>query len=425
MTSPPETVAVVGLGYVGCVTAACLARLGHRVIGVDCQESKVEAVLAGRAPFYEPGLDAIVQENVTAGRLGASTNLAEALENAGIVLISVGTAAGRDGNPDLEHLRRVLREIAECLPQRKTPLIVVVRSTVFPGTCEEVVVPALGDRTRASVVFNPEFLREGNAVRDFLEASLVVVGGSDPEAVARLARLYAPLGVRPCLVSLRAAEFIKYACNAFHAVKVAFANEVGALGAGLGIDAGEVMDALCRDLRLNISPAYLKPGFAFGGSCLAKDQRALVSGASRLGLRLPLIESVLPSNQEHLARAVQRALALAADRIGMFGLAFKEDTDDLRGSPAVALLQGLIAQGRNLRVFDPQIEFDKISGTNRQFVLDAVPDIGSLIDSNLDDLLAWAEYLILTRKPAAEFREQIRRSEIPVLDLSGASDGQA
>lgn len=413
-------VVVVGLGYVGCVTAACLAKLGHRVVGVDCHSLKVEAVLSGRAPFYEPGLDEIVKANVDAGRLSASTNLADAIAHADIALICVGTPVGRDGTLELEHLRRVSREIGECFSRRTTPLIVAVRSTVFPGTCEEVVAPALGHPARALVVSNPEFLREGTAVRDFLEAFLVVVGGSDPEAVSSVAGLYGPLGIQPCLVSLRTAEFIKYACNAFHAVKISFANEVGALGAALGIDAGEIMDMLCRDRHLNISPAYLKPGFAFGGSCLPKDQRALSGGALRLGLKLPLIESVLPSNQQHLARAVQSALNLPPDRIGLFGLAFKEDTDDLRESPAVALLETLIAQGRNLRVFDPRIQLDSILGANRQFILDAIPNIGSLLDGSLDDLLSWAQYLILAQKPAAEFLERIRRSQIPVLDLTRA-----
>jgi GDP-mannose 6-dehydrogenase len=419
-TAANRHVVVVGLGYVGCVTAACLAKLGHRVIGVDCHSLKVEAVSSGRAPFYEPGLDEIVKANVAAGRLSASTNLAEAIAHSDIVLICVGTPTGREGKLGLEQLHRVSCEIGECLPQRRMPLIVAVRSTVLPGTCEEVVAPALGHPARALVVSNPEFLREGAAVRDFLETSLVVVGGSDPKAVSSVAGLYGPLGIQPCLVSLRTAEFIKYACNAFHALKIAFANEVGALGAGLGIDAGEVMDMLCRDHRLNISPAYLKPGFAFGGSCLPKDQRALVYRALRLGLRLPLIESILPSNQEHLARAVRRALDLPADRIGVFGLAFKEDTDDLRESPAVALLETLIAKGRNLRVFDPQIQLDRIHGANRQFVLDVIPHIGSLLDSSLDDLLSWAQHLILAQKPAPEFVERIRRSEIPVLDLMAA-----
>jgi GDP-mannose 6-dehydrogenase len=418
-------VVVVGLGYVGCVSAACLAELGHRVTGVDRDAFKVNSVLAGHAPFYEPGLEDLVRNNVAAGRLSASTSLAEALENADVALICVGTPSERNGNLGLDQLRRVACEIGECLPQRGRPLVVAVRSTVFPGICEQVVAPALGDSGCAVVVSNPEFLREGAAVRDFMEPSLIVVGGSDPDAVARVAGLYEKLGAAPCLVALRTAEMIKYACNAFHALKIAFANEIGSLSSELGIDAGEVMATLCRDGRLNISPAYLKPGFAFGGSCLPKDLRALVYRAARLDLRLPLIESVIPANDEHLARAIRGVLELPAERIGIFGLAFKENTDDLRESPVVALLETLIGKGRNLRVFDPQIRLDQIYGSNQQFILNAIPHIGRLLDSRLEDTLGWAQHLVITQKPSPDCAEQIQRSGVPVLDLVGRTPSSA
>jgi GDP-mannose 6-dehydrogenase len=407
---------VVGLGYVGCVSAACLAELGHRVIGVDRDQLKVDAVLAGQSPFYEPGLEELVRKNVEMGRLCATTCLPEALADADIVLICVGTPSERNGNLSLEQLRRVAAEIGEALARRGRPLIVAVRSTVFPGTCEEVVAPLLGER--AAVVSNPEFLREGGAVRDFMEPSLLVVGGTDPEAVRRVAALYAPLGIEPSLVSLRTAELIKYACNAFHALKVTFANEIGALGEELGIDAGEVMATLCRDERLNISPAYLKPGFAFGGSCLPKDLRALVYRAMRLDLKLPLMESILPANNEHLGRAIRAALDLPCERIGVFGLAFKENTDDLRESPVVALLETLLGKGRSLRVFDPQIRLEQIYGSNRQFILNAIPHIGRLLDSRFEDTLAWAQHLVIAQKPSAAYAAVIERSGIPVLDLT-------
>lgn len=409
---------VVGLGYVGCVSAACLAELGHGVTGVDRDELKVNAVLAGQSPFYEPGLEDLVKKNVAAGRLCATTCLDAALEDADIVLICVGTPSERNGNLSLEQLQRVACEIGESLARRERPLIVAVRSTVFPGTCEEVVAPLLGGR--AVVVSNPEFLREGGAVRDFMEPSLLVVGGSDADAVRRVAGLYAPLPVEPALVSLRTAELIKYACNAFHALKVTFANEIGALGEELGIDAAEVMATLCRDERLNISPAYLKPGFAFGGSCLPKDLRALVYRATRLDLKLPLMESVLPANNEHLARATRAVLELAGERIGVFGLAFKENTDDLRESPVVALLETLLGKGRSLRVFDPQIRLEQIYGSNRQFILNAIPHIGRLMDNRFEDTLAWAEHLVIAQKPSAALAAQIAQSGVPVLDLTGS-----
>lgn len=420
-----ENCAVVGLGYVGCVSAACLAHLGNRVIGVDRDEHKVDAVRGGRAPFFEPGLEELLQAGIASGRLTASTDLAAAIEQSDIVLICVGTPSERGGNLGLEQLRRVSAEIAHCLPGRSRWLIVAVRSTVLPGTCEDVAATALRASAQASVVSNPEFLREGGAVRDFMEPSLVVVGGEDRNAVDRVAGLYAPLGVEPCRVSLRTAELIKYACNSFHALKVAFANEIGALGAELGIDAAEVMETLCRDVRLNISPAYLKPGFAFGGSCLPKDLRALVHRAGRLDLKLPLLESILPSNEKHLDRAVQAVLDLPGQRIGVFGLAFKENTDDLRESPVAALLEQLIGKGRDLRVFDPQIQLERIYGSNQRFILSAIPHIGKLLDADLSDTLNWAQHLVVAQKPADRFAEAIRSSGIPVLDLVGAFAGMS
>ena len=336
-------IAVVGLGYVGCVTAACLSGLGHEVTGVDRDEHKVRSVLNGEAPFYEPGLENLVRENVAAGRLRASTSLAEALEGAEIALICVGTPSEKSGNLGLDQLRRVIGEIAGLIKDRTAPLIVAIRSTVFPGTCQEIVMPVLGHH--AMVVSNPEFLREGTAVKDFMEPSLVVVGGDDREAVRRTAAIYSPLEFPPSLVSLRTAEMIKYACNAFHAVKIAFANEIGSLCAALDVDGREVMETVCQDVKLNASAAYLKPGFAFGGSCLPKDLRALVYRAGRLDLQLPMLETVLPSNDKHLVRAIGKVLDLPAKRLGVVGLAFKENTDDLRESPVVTLLEQLIGKG--------------------------------------------------------------------------------
>ncbi len=422
--SAPAQVAVVGLGYVGCVSAACLAELGYHVTGVDRDPHKVNAVRAGHSPFYEPGLDGLVSRNVTSGRLAVTADLAEAVERVDIALICVGTPSERNGNLGLEQLRRVCAEMSVGLARRTTRLVVAIRSTVFPGTCEEVVAPALGDRAKAAVVSNPEFLREGAAVRDFMEPSLVVVGGgSDDDAVRAVANLYAPLGVDPCLVSLRAAEMIKYACNSFHAVKVTFANEIGAVSAQLGVDGAEVMATLCRDQRLNISAAYLKPGFAFGGSCLPKDLRALVHRAQRLDLRLPLVENVMASNEAHLARAVQAVLDVPAGRIGVFGLAFKENTDDLRESPVVALLETLIGKGRSLRVFDPHIRLDEIYGTNQRFILNAIPHIGKLLDRDFEHTLAWADCLVVAQKPSAEYAGRIASCGLRVLDLTGTLRG--
>jgi GDP-mannose 6-dehydrogenase len=418
-------IAVFGLGYVGCVSAACLARLGHSVIGVDRDVHKVENVLGGHAPFYEPGLEELVRENVAAQRLSASTSAREGIENADVALICVGTPSERNGNLGLGQLRRVIDEIAELLPGRQQPLVVAIRSTVFPGTCEELVLPALAGHPSVAVVSNPEFLREGIAVKDFMEPSLVVVGGSNATAVSTVANLYSALGVKACLVSLRTAEMIKYACNAFHAVKICFANEIGALSERLNVDGLEVMNTLCQDVKLNVSPAYLKPGFAFGGSCLPKDLRALVYRASRLDLRAPLLESALPSNEQHLKRAIDAVLELPAKRIGVIGLAFKEDTDDLRESPVVGLLEYLIGKGRDLRVYDPRIRLEAIYGSNRNFILDSIPHIGRLLDSDLQQTLDWADYLVVTQKQSAELAGRISSSGLPTLDLASGWFAQA
>ena len=410
-----------GLGYVGSVTAACLAELGHRVIGVDRDQGKIESIRKSHAPFFEPGLEDLISANVAAGRLSATDSAAEAVADADICLLCVGTPSERNGNLGLDQLRRVTEDIRAAFAARTTKkkLIIAVRSTVFPGTCEQVVAPLLEGLEGISIVSNPEFLREGSAVVDFREPTLVVVGGNDPESVAMVAELYEPLGVNACQVSLRTAEMIKYACNAFHAVKISFANEIGALCEPLGIDAAEVMSTLCVDTRLNISTAYLKPGFAFGGSCLPKDLRALAYRANRLDLKLPLLESAMPSNHEHLRRAIDKVQNLTCARIGVIGLAFKENTDDLRESPVITLLEHLIGKGRDVRVYDPHIKLHAIYGTNRSFVLNAIPHIGRLMEASVDDLLGWSEAVVVAQKPSSTLAARIQSSGLPVIDLVG------
>jgi GDP-mannose 6-dehydrogenase len=400
------------------VSAACLAEIGHSVAGVDRDDYKVRSILEHKAPFYEPGLEDLVRKNVAAGRLTATTDLAAALATADVALVCVGTPSEKNGNMSLEQLRRVCTDIAAVLPARSKHLIVAIRSTVFPGTCEEVVLGILGGFGNCSVVSNPEFLREGQAVKDFTEPSLLVVGGHDRSAVETVANLYAPLNVPPCPVALRTAEMIKYSCNAFHALKIAFANEIGALCSRNGVPAGEVMATLCQDVRLNISPAYLKPGFAFGGSCLPKDLRALSYRAARQDLSLPLLESVLPSNQEHLNRFIQDILALPTRRIGIFGLAFKENTDDLRESPVVTLIEHLIGKGRELRVFDPHIQLDSIYGANRNFILNAIPHIGRLLTGTVEDMLAGVDAVVVTQRPSPDNARKLASAGLSVLDLT-------
>jgi GDP-mannose 6-dehydrogenase len=411
-------VAVLGLGYVGCVTAACLAATGHRVWGADRDEHKVSSVRRGDAPFYEPGLEALVKDNAASGRLTATTSTSEAIENADVALVCVGTPSERNGNLGLDQLRRATEDVAAACAHRKKPLVLAIRSTVFPGTCDQVVLPAVSGIEAIRVVANPEFLREGIAVKDFMEPALVVVGGSDSQAVQRVASLYAGLNVEPCLVALRTAEMIKYACNAFHAVKIGFANEIGTVAEAMGVIPEEVLGTLCRDDKLNISAAYLKPGFAFGGSCLPKDLRALRYRAAGLDLKLPLLESVLPGNEEHLRRAIQSTLDLGPVKLGIVGLAFKENTDDLRESPVVGMIEHLIGKGRDLRIYDPHIQMDKIYGSNRDYILSAIPHIGKLLTAEFGEMAKWADHLVITQKPSRELAAQVQGSGKPVLDLA-------
>ena len=414
----PVSIAVLGLGYVGCVTAACLAELGHRVTGIDTDAHKVDAVLRGSAPFFEPGLEELIAANVARGRLSASTRIESALSGCPVCFVCVGTPSAANQDVCLEALRRVCCQIAGA--PRTGALTVAIRSTVFPGTCAGLCRDILRPGPTLSTVFHPEFLREGNAVDDFMRPPLAVVGGDDPAAVERVARLYAPLGIAVERVSLEAAEMLKYACNAFHSLKIAFANEIGALCGRLDIAPAQVMSALARDTKLNLSAAYLRPGFAFGGSCLPKDLRALGYHARRLGLPLPLLESVLGSNAEHLRRAVERVAALPG-RIGIYGLAYKENTDDLRESPVVGLLEQLLERGREVRVYDPRIQLDRIYGSNREFLLASLPAIGSRVDATLGDLLRWADRVVLTQRPGEAEAAEMARSGIPMVDLTGTA----
>jgi len=413
-----KKVIVMGLGYVGCVSAACFSEIGHHVLGVDRDLNKVEAIRKGRSPFFEAGLESLIEKNVAAGRLTAGVLDAEALAAADVVMLCVGTPSQANGNIDLSHLRRVCEEIAGLLRPRAKRLIVTVRSTVFPGTCESLLETVFAHRQDVEIVSNPEFLREGTAVKDFMEPSLLVVGGSSDEAAIQVARLYDGLPGEVSVVSLRTAEMIKYTCNAFHAVKIGFANEIGSLAGSLGVNPEQVMATMCLDTRLNISPAYLKPGFAFGGSCLPKDLRALTFRASRLDLKLPLLNSVLSSNDEHLKRSIQQVLELPGQRIGIYGLAFKEDTDDLRESPVITIIEHLIGKGRAVKIHDPHIQLDEIYGSNLSFVVSALPHIGRLLTRSLDELLTASDSLVIAQKPSPAALDQMNASGLEILDLT-------
>jgi GDP-mannose 6-dehydrogenase len=413
-----KNVIVMGLGYVGCVSAACLAEIGHSVFGIDRDLNKVEAIRKAQSPFFEAGLVGLIERNVAEGRLQAGALDEEVLAAADVVMLCVGTPSQANGNIDLSHLRRVCEEISGLLRPREKRLRVTVRSTVFPGTCGNLLETVFARREDVDVVSNPEFLREGTAVKDFMEPSLLVVGGSSNEAAQSVADLYAGLPGEVSIVSLRTAEMIKYTCNAFHALKIGFANEIGSLASSIGVNPEQVMATMCKDTKLNISPAYLKPGFAFGGSCLPKDLRALTFRASRLDLKLPLLESVLPSNDEHLRRSIREVLEMKGNRIGIFGLAFKEDTDDLRESPVITIIEHLIGKGRTVRIYDPHIQLDEIYGSNLSFVVSALPHIGRLLTRSLDDLISSSDTLVIAQKPTPAALAQMEASGLPILELT-------
>ena len=412
------TIAVFGLGYVGCVSAACFAELGFRVIGVDVDVRKVDAIRDGRSPFYEPELEPLIAKHLGSGMLQATQSTGDALRDADFAFLCVGTPSAPNGNLNLDYLRKVSSEIGSHLDGRTKPLTVVVRSTVFPGSCDEVVAPHI--EPKATVVSNPEFLREGTAVKDFMEPSLVVVGSHDRAAAERVAALYTGLPVTTSVVALRTAELIKYTCNTFHALKIAFANEIGTLSASLGLDGAEVMETVCKDTKLNISKAYMKPGFAFGGSCLPKDLRGLIYRARQLDLELPLLNSVLPSNEAHISRAFQRVTESKARKVGVFGLSFKPNTDDLRESPGVALIERIIGKGYDVKIYDPYIQLDAIYGSNQEFLLKALPHIGRSMEKKLESVLAWAEVIVVTQEPDAASKKILAQSPVPVLDVASA-----
>jgi len=412
------TIAVFGLGYVGCVTAACFAELEFRVVGVDIDARKVRAIRDGQSPFYEPGLEPLIAKHLSSGSLTATPSAQEALRDADFAFLCVGTPSAPNGNLNLDYLRKVATEIGSHLDGRAKPLTVVVRSTVFPGTCDEVVAPSV--EPRATVVANPEFLREGSAVKDFMEPSLAVVGSHNRAAAEGVASLYAGLPVQTSVVALRTAELIKYTCNTFHALKIAFANEIGTLSTSLGLDGAEVMETICRDTKLNISSVYMKPGFAFGGSCLPKDLRGLTYRARQLDLDLPLLNSVLPSNEAHITRAFRRVMEMGCRKIGIYGLAFKPNTDDLRESPGVALIERLIGKGCDVKIYDPHIQLDAIYGSNEAFLLKALPHIGRSMEKSLQGVISWAELIVVTQQPNAEAQQALSHSPVPVINVASS-----
>jgi GDP-mannose 6-dehydrogenase len=418
----PQNVAVFGVGYVGAVTAACLAQDGHRVLGVDVDAGKVAEVNAGLSPVSEPGLDELLKAQVQAGRLRATTDAVEAVNETDIAMVAVGTPSADDGSVTVGGVEGVVRSIGRAVKASGKRYTVVVRSTLLPGILEERLRPALeqeaGRPCGDGLVLcnNPEFLREGAAVKDYYHPPYVLVGADTSADAEPVLALYDRVEGEKITTDTRTASLVKYACNAYHAVKVAFANEVGSLAKAFGADGHGVMNLVCKDRKLNVSAAYLRPGFAFGGSCLPKDLRAMTRFAEQQALKTPLLSSALPSNEAHLKRALKLIRDTGERRVGIVGLSFKAGTDDLRESPMVELVETLLGSGCEVKIFDPNVMLSRLRGRNLAYVDRHLPHLANLLVPQPSMLLRHAGLLVLCSDVANEFdwRGQFAG---PVIDL--------
>ncbi|PXY32095.1 nucleotide sugar dehydrogenase [Prauserella muralis] len=394
-------ISVFGLGYVGCVSAACLASQGHEVVGVDVNPVKVDLVRAGKAPVVEERIGELTAEVVASGALRASGDSAAAVTETEVSLVCVGTPSAANGSLSTAYLERVTEEIGAAIATHPGRHTVVFRSTMLPGTCLELLVPILekaSGRTAGAdfgVAVNPEFLREGSSVRDFFAPPKTVIGEIDAASGDVVAALYEGLPGEVFRVPIPVAEMTKYADNAFHGLKIGFANELGAICRALGLDSHRVMDVFLADRKLNISPAYLRPGFAFGGSCLPKDLRGLVYAAHRADVSVPILSHVLTSNEEHLRRAFDLVARTGRRRVGLFGLSFKPGTDDLRESPLVELAERLLGKGYDLRIYDANVSLSRLMGANREYIESRLPHLGQLLAGSVEEVLAHAEVCLV------------------------------
>jgi GDP-mannose 6-dehydrogenase len=411
-----NSISIFGLGYVGTVTAACFASRGLKVIGVDPSPLKVERIEAGASPIVEHSLEEMLRTAKRANMIRATHDPLAAIVDSDISFISVGTPSQRNGKLDLCHIRNVCSDIGHALKSKASFHSIVLRSTVIPGTTESVVTPAIeaasGKKAGRDfqVCFNPEFLREGSAVADFFHPPFTVIGTNNSSQVRVVRELYSFISAPLFEVEIAAAEMVKYSCNAFHALKIAFANEMGTICRSIGVDPKVVADIFKSDNRLNISTAYLSPGFAFGGSCLPKDLRALTYKGKELDLKLPLLDSILPSNAEHIDRVAEAVLSLSKRKVGVLGLSFKAGTDDLRESPMVHLVKKLIAEGCQVEIWDDKVSLGRLIGSNRRFIEESIPHIGTLLRNSIESILDHAEVVVLGTDvlPRQEIIERVR-----------------
>jgi len=419
-------ISVFGLGYVGTVSAGCLAADGHEVIGVDPVAAKVDLINRGQSPIIEAEIGEILAANVKAKRLRATADPGQAIGESEVSLVCVGTPSQANGNLDLKFVRRTCEEIGEALRSKGERHTVVIRSTILPGTMREIVIPTLEESSNKKagadfgVCNNPEFLREGSAVRDFADPPKTVIGELDRAGGDQVATLYEKLDAPLIRTSLEVAEMVKYVDNSWHALKIGFANEIGNLAKSCGVDAHEVMDIFCQDKKLNMSAAYLSPGFAFGGSCLPKDLRALAYRAKTKDLELPILTSILPSNEMQIARGIELILSQGHKRVGVLGFSFKAGTDDLRESPMIEVIERLVGKGYDLRVYDKSVNLARLVGANRDFILNRIPHISRLMVAGIDAVLDHGETIVIGNRDP-EFNEVPRRlrSGQILVDFSG------
>lgn len=422
---------VFGLGYVGCVSAACLAEEGNEVIGVDVNPTKVEIINNGKSPIIEEGINELMAKVVKAGRLSATTDSERAVNESDLSLVCVGTPSNQNGSLHLRHVEQVCREIGAAMKHKQGRHIVVIRSTMLPGTIQNTVVPALEETSGKKAVkdfgicINPEFLREGSSLKDFYSPPFTLIGADDEETVAAVRSLYTKITAQVHVTSLKTAEMVKYVCNCFHALKVSFANEIGNLCKALQIDSHEVMHVFCQDTKLNLSPYYLKPGFAFGGSCLPKDLRAINYKAKELDVEVPVLSSILPSNRLQIERAVDMVAQTGRKRVGVLGFSFKAGTDDLRESPMVTLIETLIGKGFHLAIYDRDVSLARLVGANKEYIEREIPHISKLMRDNIDGVLNDADVIVIGNQ-AEEFRsvaERLRKDQ-QLIDLVHLFDGR-
>ncbi len=422
-------ISVFGLGYVGVVSAACLTDDGHNVVGVDPNQDKVDLVNDGNPPIIEEYIGELIARGVESGTLSATTDSGAAVRDSDLAFVCVGTPSRPNGSLELNHVERVSSEIGAAIKDKEGFFVVVLRSTVLPGTTRGIVIPALeaasGKRAGEDfgVCFNPEFLREGTAVYDYRNPPKTVVGATDERSRKLLNEINSGLDAPLIESELEIAEMVKYADNSWHAVKIGFANEIGTLAKTFGLDGKKVMEIFCQDTKLNLSDKYLRPGFAFGGSCLPKDLRALSHKGRSLDLDLPLLSSVLPSNERHIERAINMVTSLGKRPVAVLGLSFKAGTDDLRESPAVELVERLIGKGFDIRIFDRHVNLARLVGANRDYILNHIPHISNLMVGSIDEAIEHGEIIVIGNGDAA-FRGAVANAGAGriVVDLAGVSE---